>query len=80
MNHQLRDYFLYYLNLTLANLFPGKLMSAIAQTKLVLVGKFDLMNGTPQPVIPSLPPDASFRVERIAKSMTSKMIFKSFYL
>lgn len=55
-------------------------MSAIAQTKLVLVGKFDLMNGTPQPVIPSLPPDASIRVERIAKSMTSKMIFKSFYL
>lgn len=51
----------------------GKLMTAIAQTKLVLVGKYDLMTGSMSSAVPPPAPDASIRVERIAKSLTSKL-------
>lgn len=51
-----------------------KLMSAIAQTKLVLVGRYDTMTGsqTPAASLPSPVAEASSRVERIVKSLTSK--------
>ena len=49
-------------------------MSAIAQTKLVLVGRYDTMTGsqTPAASLPSPVAEASSRVERIVKSLTSK--------
>jgi len=52
-----------------------KLMTAIAQTKLVLVGRYDTMTGTQTQQAASLPSpvaEASSRVERIVKSLTSK--------
>ena len=49
-------------------------MTAISQTKLVLVGKYEAITGSSQPLIQIPVPEASVRVERIAKSMTSKRI------
>lgn len=50
----------------------GKLMTAIAQIKLILVGKCEAIMNAPQPVAPSPEPETAQRVERIAKTMTSK--------
>lgn len=50
-------------------------MTAIAQTKLVLVGRYDTMTGSQTQQAASLPSpvaEASSRVERIVKSLTSK--------
>ena len=52
----------------------GKLMVAIAQTKIVLVGKFELVTNQLQQN-QTQNQDATCRIERIAKSMTSQYPF-----
>lgn len=52
-------------------------MTAIAQTKLVLVGRYDTMTGSQTQQAASLPSpvaEASSRVERIVKSLTKVKI------
>lgn len=46
-------------------------MTAIAQTKLVIVGKYDVMT-VAQNTGPQTSQDATGRLERITKSLTSK--------
>lgn len=58
----------------------GKLMIAIAQTKIVLVTKFEAMTNQLQPNQTQQNQDASNRIERIAKSMTSQYSIYSFII
>ena len=55
-------------------------MIAIAQTKIVLVTKFEAMTNQLQPNQTQQNQDASNRIERIAKSMTSQYSIYSFII
>lgn len=80
--HRKENYFILHLN-TIRHVIlfcSGKLMAAISQTKLMITGKYDTMIAAQNAAaVPQQ--DASARLERIAKSLTSSNChgFKSDY-